>query len=159
MQLKPETLTALLSFLGVDPAAADLDTEVMAALDDTVGEKEVTEMQNRINTLEGEIVNRDLDTHGVTDAEDRKTWTKLLNADRESGLKALAQRKAAPTTRTAMTNRYPAQAPVASLTGDVRALRNRAIAELRANGLSFDNAYRRLKATKPELFQEEKINE
>lgn len=111
--LKKETLDKVLEFLGVDLAAADLDVEVLAALEDTVGEAEVTEMQNRIKTLEVALVNRDLDAHGITDAEERKTWSNLLNADRESGLKALANRKTdgkAPVYQP-FTNRNPGQPP------------------------------------------------
>jgi phage I-like protein len=103
--------TILLSLLGL-PADTS-DDQITAAVSGKKGSE--TAMNNRITDLETQLANRDLDAHGITDAEQRKFWSPLLcNKDqRPAALTALGvmKSKAAPVVQPPIHNRGAASVP------------------------------------------------
>lgn len=86
----------LLELLGLPPEATD--DQIATAL---AGNKSATTATtNRITELETQLANRDLDTHGITDATQRKLFVPLLTntATRDDALKTLVALKPATTT-------------------------------------------------------------
>lgn len=115
MQLKPETVKALLAKLGVQPAdGADIDAQVLAALEKSTTQEETTELENRVSELEDLLANRDLDAHGITDAAQREKFLPLLISNRASGLgflEEIAAARKAPATHGHLHNRAEAKTP------------------------------------------------
>lgn len=101
--------TMLLTLLGL-PADAS-DDAVTAAI--TAAKGKDTTMQNRISELETQLVNRDLDEHGITDPAQRKLLTPMLaNKDQRADALALMNRvKVNEQTCTALHNRAGAPVP------------------------------------------------
>jgi phage I-like protein len=145
MTLNEETMAKLLSRLGVDPASADLDTEVSAALDalpspEQLENMETIEEENK--QLAEELVESAVDSLDPANEEEKKELENVLrnSTDRKATLKFLKNTRAkkAPA-RQAITNRKPGQAPESGTvdnndraTDKARWIKNRAH-ELRAN--------------------------
>ncbi len=160
MQLKPETVTALLAKLGVQPAdGADIDAQVLAALEKQTTQEETTEMCNRVSALEDLLANRDLDVHGITDKAKREKFLPLLIANRDSGLGFLEEIAAAGKEVKApagvLHNRAAARPPGQAAAAPVknRAQQQReAISAERINNRSHEEAYYAAKAKHPDMF-------
>jgi len=102
--------TILLSLLGL-PADAS-DDAINAAI--TAAKGKETTMQNRVTELQTQLVNRDLDEHGITDAAQRTLLTPMLAnaAQRPAALALMGRLKATSATpQQPLHNRRDAQVP------------------------------------------------
>lgn len=101
----------LLSLLGL-PADAS-DDAITAAITAAKGAKKDTDaMNSRITELETQLVNRDLDDHGVTDVEQRKLLTPMLaNAGTRTHALALISKLKAAAPQAPLHNRKGAPVP------------------------------------------------
>lgn len=101
--------TILLTLLSL-PADAS-DDAITAAVSAAKGKD--TTMQNRVTELEAQLVNRDLDEHGITDVEQRKLLSPMLaNKDqRTAALTLMTRIKTNEATRSALHNRQGAPVP------------------------------------------------
>lgn len=93
----------MLELLGLPPEATD--DQIATALAGMKGEKEA--MMNRQTELQDMLANRDLDEHGITDAEQRKLLAPSLanKATRPAALALLAKSKPATEVRPPIHNR------------------------------------------------------
>jgi phage I-like protein len=93
----------MLELLGLPPEATD--DQIATALAGTKGE--TTAMNNRITELQDMLANRDLDEHGITDADQRKLLTPSLanKATRPAALALIAKSKPAAEVRAPIHNR------------------------------------------------------
>jgi phage I-like protein len=93
----------MLELLGLPPEATD--DQIATALAGMKGEKEA--MMNRQTELQDMLANRDLDEHGITDAEQRKLLAPSLanKATRPAALALLAKSKPAAEVRPPIHNR------------------------------------------------------
>jgi len=137
----------MLSLLGL-PADAS-DDAITAAITAAKGQSDA--MNSRITELETQLVNRDLDEHGVTDVEQRKLLTPMLaNKDqRPAALNLMARIKGNDAARQALHNRTGAPVPKTDkqLSGDGgdpekadADLHNRAMTYKHANKTSYETA-------------------
>lgn len=106
---KMDYKTMLLKLLGLPDDASD--DAITAAITAAKGQSDA--MNSRITELETQLVNRDLDEHGITDAKQRALLTPML-ANKEQRTDALAligRFKENEQTRKALHNRAGAQVP------------------------------------------------
>lgn len=101
--------TMLLSLLGL-PADAS-DDAITAAI--TAAKGKTAAMNTRLTELETQLVNRDLDEHGITDTAQRTLLTPMLaNKDqRPAALNLMSRIKGNEATRQALHNRSGAPVP------------------------------------------------
>lgn len=98
----------MLSLLGL-PADAS-DDAITAAITSAKGQSDA--MNSRITELETQLVNRDLDEHGITDVEQRKLLSPMLaNTGTRSHALALIGKLKPATTQTPLHNRTGAPVP------------------------------------------------
>ena len=161
----------LIQLLGLPEDATDEQITAAANehLANAVDTEEKEKYENRIVSLTEELNNRDLDAAGITDAEERKRWQTLLNADRQNAAallqshRKLVEKQAqasgndAAATREPLTNRAPASDPSRQPGGEdtqdkangeeakAATLRNRAHTIQKEQGVSWAVAFNRAK--------------
>lgn len=145
----------LLTLLGLPADASDDAVNKAAAAAKSANTEAKTEkeaMQNRVAELETQLVNHDLDAHGITDPAQRKLLTSMLanKASRTDALSLVASLKAAAAAKVKepLHNRNGAKTPdtLTQLSkGDSKAeaedqLHNRAVAYRHKNQCSYEQA-------------------
>ncbi len=127
--------------------------------------KSNTEKDEQIKTLNTQRIEDDLNKHGV-EGEAREPWRKLLAANREEGLKALAalpkSQAKAESKEKPLHNREGAGTPNTAKNGDaaiaLKQKREAAILEYKTlNKCSYTEAFNIVKNRNPELFKEEEV--
>lgn len=128
------------------------------ALDPLTKERDL--LKNRLAKSEETMIDGVLDDLGIKDEAERKTTGEMIrnSTDRDATVKVLKNRfnKAAPQTRTPLTNRATAGNPNNKNSESKSALRNRAVAAYMAeHKCEFEPAWNAMSLQKPELFTDE----
>lgn len=96
--------TKLLKLLGLPAEATDeqIDAALTPAAENMAKGKTADELKNRVEALDKQLIERDVETLGITDEAERKTACDVLaNAkDRKAALALLKNRTAAPAAKT-----------------------------------------------------------
>lgn len=139
--------TILLTLLSL-PADAS-DDAITAAVSAAKGKD--TTMQNRVTELETQLVNRDLDEHGITDVEQRKLLTPMLanKEQRTAALNLMTRIKNNDNARQALHNRNGAQVPNTDKQLSGGDADNKAAEAEKAKADWIGNRSRELKASNP----------
>jgi phage I-like protein len=148
----------LITVLGLAATASDAEVEAACVTLNSLVQKgrEFDATKNRLDKLESEQIDRDLDAHGLQ-GEAREKWKGALTKNREEALVLLASigKEGSGYARTHNRNkaRTPDQADKTASDRDQK--RDAAVAEYRTkNRCDFATAWDAVKAAQPELFQE-----